>query len=682
MQHNADHKQWEQKYRPTSFAAVRGQETAVRALSGMSIKRSCKYPLLLCGAVGSGKTTLVRLYAQALNCDYVRSDGSPCHSCQSCRAPYSTYLNEYNAPLLSAEPGRMRWVLQEDVRAPRGDDVKVNVFFFDEAQGVSGADQDLMLKLLEDLPERVAVCFATTERHKLSPALRSRLYNIDIRPIRPEVAIEILKSVADAEGVQYELPAFHLMVAALPPQARDLVKSLQELHGQGPRIDVPLVKAGCGISVYDKLAAYVLALAAQDRVAQTRAIVDWGDSYANKMSWIVRFLTTVYYNDILGQRIVIDSLCYSMDIIRWQFVGRLCEQFGGCQPVQLAEAVDKWLMFWSQPSPAGEEALALRFALFETLVNRAAPARTALASVPRTSAASIDEPIASTSCPVWESLNTPAESRFIEREDVREIVHRASYLMQEHGVTFNVSFRIEPLVCGDKSDGAYFESILNACFQLSIGLPDKGERFAAALLVERSGSAIIGRLAAWIPDLLAGSQTFDWLLRWEEDTRRGGVDIQGGSTVSLRDHQFHWQAVRELCAGYDADEESAPRGQNLRHLLKIPPAVRRQPGPFAAPRLAFGGRLRSAAMQTGCANGMAPVSAFDARVWEEVTSGWELKEHPDRTAEAKRRSRAIAQLEARHQDNAVACDSAIAELRQDWAALPDGSFPRTWRKEW
>lgn len=166
---------WEEKYRPRKFAEVRGQPSAVTILSGLAAKKSHKHSILLRGAVGSGKTTLVRLYAQALNCVHQDADGSPCQSCDSC-ADSAAYLKEHNAPLLSAEGGKIQAVIQDEGRPL--DDGKIKVLFFDEAQGLSRADQQLLLKMVEEPPARVVFCFATTDAHMLSPALKSRLFEI------------------------------------------------------------------------------------------------------------------------------------------------------------------------------------------------------------------------------------------------------------------------------------------------------------------------------------------------------------------------------------------------------------------------------------------------------------------------------------------------------------------------
>lgn len=669
---------WEEKHRPRKFDQVRGQPRAVKILSGLAAKKSHKHSLLLRGAVGSGKTTLVRMYAQALNCQNQDADGSPCQQCENC-TDTAAYLKEYNSPLLSAEAGRIQAILRDEARPL--DDGKVKVLFFDEAQGLSKFDQQLMLKVVENPPARAVFCFATTDLHLLSPALRSRLFEIEIKSIETTVAVEMLEDIAKLERVPYDYNAFLLLTAAVPPQARDLTKKLEELAALGRYIDVPFVKEVCGLSVCDSLSAYAVALAEADRQQQTAAFTEWRQAVPDKLRLLQRFLLTVYYNDIVGQRVVIDPLCSSMNDERMAFVLALCERTRKTNPRELASVIESWLDFWAGVELKDESALMLRLVLFEKLANAYSTISTAPpASAAPASAQIQPAAISQNICDAWELYAEAVDCRFVEREHVREVVNRASALTQLSGTYFNALVRIESAVRAANTDGEILEQALLCASHTMRALgDDKG--CSGIFIVERVGSGIVAHLGAHIPGLIAAAGERNHRKAEQMQTQAGSFAAQTNLFAGHDGGQFHWDAVRALCAGFDGDEEASPE-LRIRSILGIPPRSRRTAAPFDAPRLAFIGGLTSAAIAGACENGLLPLSAFDAKAWSKITMDWEPKEFVDRREEVKRRAAMLLQSDTRHGSDQLAAERARVELRQQWASLPPGSWARTWNKDW
>lgn len=669
---------WEEKYRPRKFTEVRGQPSAVTILSGLAAKKSHRHAILLRGAVGSGKTTLARLYAQALNCGHQDTDGSPCQVCESCGVS-AAYLKEYNAPLLSAEGGKIQAILEDEGRPL--DDGKVKVLFFDEAQGLSRADQQLLLKIVEDPPARVVFCFATTDVHMLSPALKSRLFEIEIKPIETAIAIELLEHIAEHEHVPYDNSAFLMLTAAVPPQARDLVKKLEELHALGRHIDVHLVKQVCGLSVCDSLSAYAVALAEGDRQKQTAAFMDWHEAIPAKVRRLQRFLLTSYYNDILGQRVVIDPLCSSMNHERLLFVRALSERTGKRNPRRLAPILESWLNFWAGVALDDDEVVMLKLAQFEKLANGDVSISTEYAR----SKADVESqrkpaPVTPNFCQTWEVYFEAPGCRFVEREHVREIVNRASALTQLHGVHFNALFRIESVEHAEMADEESLSAALSCANRLKKLLGCAGS-CSGIVVVERFGGAIVAQLGLHIPWLGADGETQKSPESGIMSLQEGGFEVRSSRLANRDRARFHWDVIRELCAGFD-DGEQAGQELSVRSILDIRRGSQRAAGPFDALRLAFTGDVASAAIAGACENDMAIVSAFDSGAWPQITTNWEIKEFFDRREEAKRRRTMLSQLETRHRGDALAAEKAVAELRQYWASLPPGSWARTWNKDW
>ncbi|TIU34835.1 MAG: AAA family ATPase, partial [Mesorhizobium sp.] len=152
------------KYRPTRFSEVLGQPHAVTFLSTVILRKAKPRNLLLFGSHASGKTTLARLYAKALNCSDVAPDGSPCNRCTFCTdVDYEDW--EYDVPGTGGEDADIEAWLDGRYRKPT--DWKTTVLFFDEAHEIKPKAADSLLKRVEEPLPGVAFVFATTEPRAL-----------------------------------------------------------------------------------------------------------------------------------------------------------------------------------------------------------------------------------------------------------------------------------------------------------------------------------------------------------------------------------------------------------------------------------------------------------------------------------------------------------------------------------
>ena len=193
------------RYRPRVFGEVFGQDYPVRILSEL-IKRGriCRN-LLLYGSVGSGKTTLARIYGMALNCDSPAEDGSPCLRCSSCKK-----IGEEGDPLRFTELDAPTFETFDQFKETVNSSVSEptlghpRLIFFDEAHSIGRFRNgyDFLLKLVEEPPPGIVFCFATTEFDRISKALRSRLFQIEIRPLGLDRGITFLRDIANKEGIQ------------------------------------------------------------------------------------------------------------------------------------------------------------------------------------------------------------------------------------------------------------------------------------------------------------------------------------------------------------------------------------------------------------------------------------------------------------------------------------------------
>ncbi|MGY4156311.1 DNA polymerase-3 subunit gamma/tau [Bradyrhizobium sp. USDA 4461] len=662
---------WEQKYRPQRFSEVRGQDHAVRLLSALSAKRTLGRHLLLYGAVGSGKTSLAQLFSRALNCTAAERDGSPCGRCDNCCQP-GRYHFEVDVPGRSDEDlvGWARTLVQSH------SDSRVRVLFFDEAHALSKASQNGLLKLIEDSPAAVKFFFATSEAQMLNAALVSRLTELSIHALTPKVAYDLLEYIAGRERIAYEPEALHLLIAAKPPYARDLTIALQQLHDRGGRIDVDLVKNVYDLSVCDHIRDYCMALACGDRDLQANALRKWPAQPPEKVRWIRLFLATTYYNDVLGHLLPIDPLVQSMVAVRRDFVTRLCVRFDLADQRKAEPLMRRMLEFWSQPLPQDDDSAELKLLLFEAFVG--SDLTPAIKTPRQRNRQDAERP--KRSPPGADTLgkkNSRATSPYIETEEIRQVINRASFFVQHHGVPMNVVFRI--LVQSEVGDlerlGA--EAIGSFCLELESQMGSQGSNFAAISVIERDGGQIVGRVIAHIDGAQIGSlEGFR-----ASCAHRFGHIVRVSTCEGAEPMAFHWQNVRELCAGINKFDGDGSGPKDLRQLLRIPRALWRSPGPFSYPRTIFSGDLSDRAIAEACKYGMAPLSAFDARQWHWIYQGWELREFQDRGSEIAQRRQEVAAIEGHGRPDPLQLER-LSDVLHLWQRMTPEQRVRRWRGWW
>jgi DNA polymerase-3 subunit gamma/tau len=209
------------KYRPQTFASVVGQEVAVLTLkNGLKYKRLA-HAYLFCGCRGTGKTTLARVFAKALNCSNLTDDFEPCNACSSC---------------LDINAGRSLDVLEIDGASNRGiDDIrqinetigyapasgKFKIYIIDEVHMLTKEAFNALLKTLEEPPVNVKFFFATTEMHKVLPTIVSRCQRFELNRIPYEVVKKKLAWIAQDMSVSCEDDVFSLIANLCEGSLRD-----------------------------------------------------------------------------------------------------------------------------------------------------------------------------------------------------------------------------------------------------------------------------------------------------------------------------------------------------------------------------------------------------------------------------------------------------------------------------
>lgn len=213
------------KFRPTTFDDVKGQDAVVRILRNQVKTGRVQHAYLFCGTRGTGKTSVARILARAVNCEHP-VDGNPCGECASCREiAGGTSMNviEFDAASHTGVD-YIRDINEEVQYRPTMGNYKI--YIIDEVHMLSAGAFNAMLKTLEEPPPYIIFILATTEFAKIPVTILSRCQRYDFRRIDTSVISGRLRELADKEGVAAEDRALSFIARAGDGSMRDAVSLL------------------------------------------------------------------------------------------------------------------------------------------------------------------------------------------------------------------------------------------------------------------------------------------------------------------------------------------------------------------------------------------------------------------------------------------------------------------------
>ena len=215
------------KFRPQEFEDVKGQEHIVTTLQNQIKADRVGHAYLFCGTRGTGKTTVAKIFARAVNCENP-SDGSPCGDCPSCRAIAAG--NSMNVIEIDAASNNgvdnIREIREEVASSPA--EGRYKVYIIDEVHMLSIGAFNALLKTLEEPPSYVIFILATTEAHKIPITILSRCQRYDFRRITIGTIAGRLEELMEKEQVEVEEKAIRYIARAADGSMRDALSLLDQ----------------------------------------------------------------------------------------------------------------------------------------------------------------------------------------------------------------------------------------------------------------------------------------------------------------------------------------------------------------------------------------------------------------------------------------------------------------------
>ena len=239
------------KYRPIDFDTVVGQDAIVTTLKNQIKNDKVSHAYLFCGTRGTGKTTVAKIFARALNCENKKvDDANPCNECETCKSILQNKdinINELDA---AANNGidDIRNII-ELTQYPPTNNERYKVFIIDEAHELSDKARDAFLKTLEEPPSYVVFILCTTEPYKFKQTILSRCQRYDFKRISVDNIVDYLKQISKKENITITDEALYFIAQRADGSMRESLSLLDRVQAfNKDNIDLKISQETLGIS--------------------------------------------------------------------------------------------------------------------------------------------------------------------------------------------------------------------------------------------------------------------------------------------------------------------------------------------------------------------------------------------------------------------------------------------------
>ena len=215
------------KFRPDTFADVKGQDAIVQTLKNQINADRIGHAYLFCGTRGTGKTTVAKILAKAVNCEHP-VDGNPCNECATCKAiAAGSSMNVIEIDAASNNGvDNIREIREETTYSPT--EGKYKVYIIDEVHMLSIGAFNALLKTLEEPPSYVIFILATTEAHKIPITILSRCQRYDFKRISILTIADRLTQLMKEEQVEVEEKAIRYIARKADGSMRDALSLMDQ----------------------------------------------------------------------------------------------------------------------------------------------------------------------------------------------------------------------------------------------------------------------------------------------------------------------------------------------------------------------------------------------------------------------------------------------------------------------
>lgn len=302
------------KYRPQSFEDVRGQEHIVTTIRNQIKAGRIGHAYLFCGTRGTGKTTVAKIFARAVNCEQP-INGSPCGECQTCRAILSG--NSLNVIEIDAASNNgvdnIRDIRDEVTYAPT--EGRYKVYIIDEVHMLTTGAFNALLKTLEEPPSYVIFVLATTEVHKIPVTILSRCQRYDFHRISVDTISERLQELLRQEQAEADEKAVRYIAKSADGAMRDALSLLDQCMAfyMGQKLTYDHVLEVLGAVDTERFSRLLRAMIGSDVLSamnQIEELVAQGRDLAqfiNDFTWYLRNLLLLKSSDNMDDVLDISS---------------------------------------------------------------------------------------------------------------------------------------------------------------------------------------------------------------------------------------------------------------------------------------------------------------------------------------------------------------------------------------
>ena len=292
------------KWRPVSFEDVKGQDPIVQTLKNQITSERIGHAYLFCGTRGTGKTSIAKIFARAVNCEHP-VDGSPCNECPTCKAIQSgSSMNVVEIDAASNNGVENIRDIRDQVQYPPTEG-RYRVYIIDEVHMLSIGAFNALLKTLEEPPSYVIFILATTEVHKIPITILSRCQRYDFKRISLETIGDRLRELTRAEHIEVEDRALMYIAKAADGSLRDGLSLLDQCvafhFGKVLTYDNALEVLGAvDSSVFSQMFGAVVEGRTRDCICTLEEIVIQGrelGQFVNDFIWYMRNLLLIQSAD-------------------------------------------------------------------------------------------------------------------------------------------------------------------------------------------------------------------------------------------------------------------------------------------------------------------------------------------------------------------------------------------------